>query len=57
MESADPGAGMVPVQRAGLVTRDMDAIADRIRRQYVEHWARFPCLDLTGQAAGALLET
>jgi AraC-like DNA-binding protein len=45
MAPGDNGAGMVPVQRTELATRDMDVIADQIRREYVEHRARFRCLD------------
>jgi AraC-like DNA-binding protein len=39
------GAGMVPVERTELVTRDMEAIAALISALYVEHRARFRCDD------------
>jgi len=39
------GIGMVPVERAELVTRDTDLIADLISRLYAKHAARFRCDD------------
>src|SRR5882757_10931047 len=44
MESKPPPAEL-PVERADLVTRDMDLIADLIGRLYVEHAALFRCDD------------
>ena len=44
-EGAGAKAGMVPIERAELVTRDMDQIADLIRQQYVEHRSRFRVVD------------
>ena len=40
MPTADPGPGMTPVQRAELVTDDMDQIAELLDSMYVEHRAR-----------------
>jgi len=40
-----PSPAEVPVERAELVTKDMDLIADLIRRLYVEHAALFRCDD------------
>jgi AraC-like DNA-binding protein len=40
-----PPCAEIPVERAELVTRDMDLIADLIRRLYVEHAALFRCDD------------
>jgi AraC-like DNA-binding protein len=45
MTGRQPGAGVVPVKRAELVTRDMEMIADMISELYVEHRARFKCED------------
>ena len=36
---------MVPVQRAELVTQDMDVLADLVRRLYFDHTASFRCPD------------
>jgi len=36
---------MVPVQRAELVTQDMDVLADLVRQLYFEHTASFRCPD------------
>ena len=33
---------MVPVQRAEMITRDLDVIAELINQQYVEHQAEVP---------------
>ena len=45
MAGREPGAGMVPVERAELVTQDMDLIADLISQLHVEHRAHFRCSD------------
>jgi AraC-like DNA-binding protein len=39
------GIAMAPVERAELVTKDTDLIADLISRLYVKHAARFRCDD------------
>jgi AraC-like DNA-binding protein len=44
MDSKTSPAEM-PVERAELVTKDMDLIADLVRRLYVEHTALFRCDD------------
>src|SRR5690348_16168692 len=45
MSSREPGAGMVPVVRAELVTRDMDVIAELISHLWTERRARLRCED------------
>src|ERR1700761_8663109 len=45
MAGREPGAGVVPVERADLVTQDMELIADLIGQLHVEHRARFRCAD------------
>ena len=45
MSSREPGAGMVPVVRAELVTRDMEVIAELISHLWTERRARFRCED------------
>ena len=45
MAGGDPGDAMVPVERAELVTKDMDLIAELIRDLHVEHEAAFSCPD------------
>ena len=45
MERRATGARGTPVQRVEMTTLDMDVIADLINRLYVEHQARFRCLD------------
>jgi AraC-like DNA-binding protein len=57
MERRPTGAGGIPVQRAEMTTRDMDVIADLINRRYVEHQARFRCLDPARVDAGARAAT
>ena len=57
MERRATGAGGIPVQRAEMTTRDMDVIADLINRLYVEHQARFRCLDPARIDAGARAAT
>ena len=52
MERRATGAARVPVQRMEMTTRDMDVIADLINRLYVEHQARFRCLDPARVDAG-----
>jgi hypothetical protein len=54
MSSREPGAGMVPVVRAELVTRDMEVIAELIGHLWTERRARFRCEDpgrVSGRAA------
>ena len=41
MAGRESGAGVVPVERAELVTQDMELIAELISQLYVEHRARF----------------
>ncbi len=57
MERRATGAGGIPVQRVEMTTRDMDVIADLISRRYVEHQARFRCLDPARVDAGARAAT
>ncbi|MFY9932324.1 MAG: AraC family transcriptional regulator [Streptosporangiaceae bacterium] len=57
MERRPTGAGGIPVQRVEMSTRDMDVIADLINRLYVEHQARFRCLDPDQVDAGARAAT
>jgi hypothetical protein len=57
MERRATGAGGIPVQRAEMTTRDMDVIADLINRFYVEHRARFRCLDPARVDAGTRAAT
>jgi hypothetical protein len=57
MERRATGAGAIPVQRAEMTTRDMDVIADLINRFYVEHRARFRCLDPARVDAGTRAAT
>src|SRR5690242_21779924 len=45
MASPESAAGTVPVERAELVTQDMEMIAELISQLYVEHQARFSCAD------------
>ena len=45
MAGRESGAGVVPVERAELVTQDMEMIAELISQLYVEHQARFSCAD------------
>src|SRR5689334_7312242 len=45
MSSREPGAGMVPVVRAELVTRNMDVIAELISHLWTERRARLRCED------------
>jgi len=53
MERGAAGAGGTPVRRVEMTTRDMDVIAGLISRLYVEHQARFRCLDPARVDAGA----
>jgi len=48
----EPGLGMMPIERAGLVSRDMDAIVTIVRRQYTEHRPHFRYTDPAGAQAG-----
>ena len=57
MERRATGTGGIPVQRVEMTTRDMDVIADLINRLYVEHQARFRCLDPARVVAGARAAT
>src|SRR5690242_7496681 len=57
MERRATGAGGLPVQRVEMTTRDMDVIADLINRLYVEHQAKFRCLDPARVNAGARAAT
>ena len=45
MAAPESAAGTVPVERAELVTQDMEMIAELISQLYVEHRARFSCAD------------
>jgi AraC-like DNA-binding protein len=45
MAGPESAAGPVPVERAELVSQDMDLIAELISQLYVEHRARFSCPD------------
>lgn len=45
MASPESAAGTLPVERAELVTQDMEMIAELISQLYVEHQARFSCAD------------
>ena len=45
MAGGESGAGVVPVERAELVTHDMELIAELISQLNVEHRARFGCAD------------
>jgi hypothetical protein len=45
LAGGDPGGALVPVERAELVTKDMDLIAELIRDLHVEHEAAFSCPD------------
>jgi AraC-like DNA-binding protein len=40
MPGAEPGPGGLPIERADLVTRDMDVITDLLSRLYAQHRAR-----------------
>lgn len=51
-EGAGATAGMVPIERAELATRDMDQIADLIRQRYAEHRSRFRVVDPARAEAG-----
>jgi AraC-like DNA-binding protein len=53
MKGRATGAGGIPVQRVEMATRDMGVIADLINRLFVEHEARFRCLDLARVDAAA----
>ena len=37
MPGSEPGPGMMRIERAGLVSRDMDAIVTMVREQYADH--------------------
>lgn len=45
MASPESAAGTLPVERAELVTQDMEMIAELISQLYVEHRARFSRAD------------
>jgi AraC-like DNA-binding protein len=45
MANPESAAGTVPVERAELVTQDMEMIAELISQLYVEHDAHFSCAD------------
>ena len=45
MAGGGAGTEMVPVERADLVTQDMDLLAELIRELYFEHAASFRCPD------------
>ncbi len=45
MADREPSAGVVPVERAELVTQDMELIAELISQLHVEHRAHFSCAD------------
>lgn len=45
MATAGDSPGMIPVERAELVTRDMDEVSALIRDLYIEHDASFSCPD------------
>ncbi len=45
MAGTEPAAGVVPVERAELVTQDMELIAELISQLHVEHRAHFRCAD------------
>jgi AraC-like DNA-binding protein len=45
MAGREPGAGAVPVERAELVTQDVELIAELISQLHVDHQARFRCAD------------
>lgn len=53
MAGTGTGNTVVGVQRAEVTTRDMEAIAGLINRQYVEHKATFRCTDPSRVDAGA----
>jgi len=44
--------GMIPIERAGLVSRDMDAIVTMVREQYADHRPQFRYTDPAGALAG-----
>ena len=46
MPAGELAAGVTPVDRYEMATRDMNAIADLTRRLYLDHKARFRCADL-----------
>ena len=45
MADRESSAGVVPVERAELVTQDMELIAELISQLHVEHRAHFSCAD------------
>jgi AraC-like DNA-binding protein len=42
---SEPGPGMMLIERAGLVSRDMDAIVAMVREQYADHRPQFRYTD------------
>jgi AraC-like DNA-binding protein len=52
MQGGEAGPALLPVGRAELVTKDMDAIAGMIGRLYVQHRARFRFADRATVQAG-----
>ena len=45
MTGREPSAGMLPVDRVEMATRDLDAIAELMSQLYAEHRPRFRCGD------------
>jgi AraC-like DNA-binding protein len=48
----EPGPGMMPVERVGLISRDMDAIVAKVREQYADHRPQFRYTDPPQARAG-----
>lgn len=52
MPGSEPGPGMMLVDRAELVSRDMDAVVTMVREQYAEHRPQFRYTDPAQARAG-----
>ena len=52
MPGSEPGPGMMRIERAGLVSRDMDAIVTMVREQYADHRPQFRYTDPARARAG-----
>ena len=51
MPGSEPGPVMMLIERAGLVSRDMDAIVTMVREQYADHRPQFRYTDPAGARA------
>lgn len=52
MPGSKAGPGMMLIERAGLVSREMDAIVTLVREQYADHRPQFRYTDPAGARAG-----